>query len=310
MQKVNRGNIREGWFEREDVVYRVSGDKAATFLHGQLTNDIKGLKEREVNYNLFLTNKGRIVTDLFVARGTDEYYLMINHRLSSKIVDHLTKLAPLSRVELLDKSGQLSVLHLCGGEGLNSLVTSTVLSPWMPIRTNRLVFDGYDLVIPIEDKNEVMDRLSKGGFRRIEDDLVEVIRVEQGVCKVGVDATEENLPQEARLDHALHFDKGCYLGQETIARLHYRGHVNKILVGMKIDSKRPVAPGTKIYKEEKEIGKVTSCVFSPTLSRPLALGYIPYDLNREGQSLSIGPDLLTTHVMSLPINASTSLLKP
>src|SRR5262249_39272971 len=129
-----------------------------------------------------------------------------------------------------------------------------------------------------------------------------ILRVEQGIAKLGVDATEANLPQEARLSRALHFDKGCYLGQEIIARLHFKGHVNKILAGLKIENALPPQQGAPIFEGEKEAGKITSVIFSPKLNVWLALGYVPYASNEVGQEFSVGENKITALLTPLPIS--------
>ena len=102
-------------------------------------------------------------------------------------------------------------------------------------------------------------------------------RIEQFIPKYGIDFDENNIPQEAGLHHALNFEKGCYVGQETIARLHFRGHVNKFLCQFIITGQTVPEPQSKILNKEKiEIGFVTSSAWSPLYKSPVALGYLKY----------------------------------
>lgn len=250
-----------GYFEVPDVLYEVTGEKAASFLHGQLTNHIKGLKIGEANYNLLLTQKGKIVGDLFVYCLAEKMVLAINPLFFEKIIDHLNKLAPLSRVEI-KKVADWKMVHVCRGEALPRPGRPNGSPLQFP--TNRIGFPGYDILV-----SSVPWVPSDTNLIEMNSELIEVLRVEQGIPKIGVDVTEDNLPQEGRVERALHFNKGCYLGQEIVARLQYRGHVNKILVGLKLPSL--VARDSSLDKTQ-----ITSQIFSPKLGAPLALGYVPY----------------------------------
>ena len=210
----------------EILSYFVSGEKAAAFLHGQFTNDIKGLSPGQGNYNLLLTQKGKVRADLFIYRDEGGFYLLIPKPFSEIVISHLQKLATLSKVKIVETHCNASL------------------------------------------QSQIAD---------LPFNLDKITRVERGIPLVGVDVTEENFPQEGRLDQALHFNKGCYLGQEIIARLHYRGHVNKILARLAIDSEEVVLEGEPIFLEDKIVGKITSSVYSPKFKKNILLGYIPYD---------------------------------
>ena len=214
-----------------DRVFKVVGEKAAKFLQGQLTNDIAAIAPGQSQYNLLLTIKGKIVSDLFVYRVENDFYLAIPPAYAEAVVNQLKKTAVLSKVEITEADA------------------SNIPQP---------------------------------------PDLPETVRLEQGIPKMGVDFTEANFPQEARLEgRAVSFTKGCYLGQEIVARLQYRGHVNKILVGLKIDSPSPPAPGTPLFDGDKEIGHITSSIHAPKFGC-MALGYVPYALRQPGQKFKVG----------------------
>lgn len=212
-------------------VFQVTGEKVVQFLNGQLTNDIAAIKPGESQYNLLLTVKGKIVSDLFVYRIDNDFYLAIPSAYADRVMAQLGKTAPLSRVQITE--------------------TNKTILPEIP-------------------------------------DLPESLRIEQSIPKMGVDFTEANFPQEAGLEkRAVSFTKGCYLGQEIVARLQYRGHVNKILVKIKIDSTTPPPPGTPIFENGKECGKITSAIYSPKEKSVIALGYLPYGF-QPGKELKVG----------------------
>ncbi len=124
-------------------------------------------------------------------------------------------------------------------------------------------------------------------------------RVESGLPIQNLDIEESNFPQEARLDAALNFNKGCYLGQEVMARIDAQGHVNKVL--MAIASSSALKPGDKLFKGTKEIGKITSPVFSLLLNQPLALGYVRREAAIEGEKIEAGDDRTTVIVKQIPL---------
>jgi folate-binding protein YgfZ len=130
--------------------------------------------------------------------------------------------------------------------------------------------------------------------------IAEIIRLEAGVPLYGVDITDENLPQEVnRNAQAISFTKGCYLGQETVARIDALGHVNKLLVGLKFAGETVPATGTELTAQGKAVGQVTSAVYSPRLKAPLALGYVRTGHHEVGDRVesSVG----TAEVISLPV---------
>ncbi|MBI4412091.1 MAG: tRNA-modifying protein YgfZ [Deltaproteobacteria bacterium] len=296
----------QGYFEPLAAIHRVTGEKAGHLLHGQLSNHINGLKDGEANYNLLLTQKGKVVADLYVYRTESDFLLIIDKPGEQKVIDHLKKFAPLSRVEIGDETAKYFFVHAFGiklphKEGLLTLRGGERGS--YVYQSDRLGLPGYDFLIPADKKEELLARLKQENFSEIAPATQEVLRVEQGICKVGIDATEENLPQEARLDRALNFDKGCYLGQETIARLHFLGHVNRVLAGLKIEPNNAVEKKAPIFDGEKRVGKITSSVFSPTLNTVFVLGYIPFALNQAGREFRVGEKKIGARVVELPLES-------
>ena len=315
----------QGYFEPASAINRVAGEKGGALLHGQLSNHIQELKSGEGNYNLLLTNKGKVEADLYVYRSGNDYLLIIDKSFEEKVIHHLKKFAPLSRVEIGDETSKYFLVHIIDHPSDKSPLAPLLQRGGLTVfpfgdskappfvkggmggilpaafRADRLGLSGYDVLVPTEKKKDILAWLKKMKLSEITPEVQEILRVENGICKVGVDATGENLPQEARLDRALHFGKGCYLGQETIARLHFLGHVNKILAGLKIESNQPIEKGTVIFEGEKEVGKITSCIHSPQLNSPLALGYIPYQSNQPDNRFVLGNGGPQAVVVDLPL---------
>jgi folate-binding protein YgfZ len=127
----------------------------------------------------------------------------------------------------------------------------------------------------------------------------EIFRIESGLPLMRRDMDETNLPQEARLDAALSFQKGCYLGQEVMARIDAQGHVNRRL--MALVAERDIQAGDKVFKAEREIGKVTSATRSLLMGRPVAMGYVRREFATPGEQVEIGNDHTTAIVRDFPL---------
>src|SRR5262249_40130405 len=133
-----------------------------------------------------------------------------------------------------------------------------------------------------------------------------VLRVEAGTPQFRIDIDDTNLPQEVgRTERTISFTKGCYIGQETIARIRTYGHVNRMLVGLKLEGDGIEPRGAKLSHSGKEVGSVTSCVYSPRIAGPIALGYARRGSNEPGTKLVCG-DKRNAEVVALPFVTSTT----
>jgi folate-binding protein YgfZ len=142
--------------------------------------------------------------------------------------------------------------------------------------------------------------LRKAGVAEIESTVYEQVRIESGWPEFGRDISRQNLPQEIDRDsRAISFEKGCYLGQETVARIDAFGHVNQKLVGLKFSTPDVPAAGTELIRDGKTVGTVTSAVFSPRLSAALAMGYVRREHNILGTRFDF--DAGTVEVVQLPL---------
>ncbi len=283
------------------TIFHLSGEKSAQLLGGQLTNDIKSLTPGMGNYNLLLTQKGRILADCHVLRDTDACYLLTDQAFESVIFAHFEKMAPLSRVTIAKLSGKKAI-HLIESDQMpkdvgfweDRVIHGTQV---MVYRSDRLGLPGMDLFF--DDEGVMKQSLEEMAAEEISPQEQNILRVENGIAMLGRDVTIDNLPQESRMERALNFKKGCYLGQEVVARLEYRGHVNKVLVGLAL-SQTPI--GTlpiPLFINGEECGKITSWVDSSKLKVPLALGYVPYKKNEVGQVFEFEGG--TARLVSLPL---------
>jgi glycine cleavage system T protein len=289
-------------------VIEARGPDRAQFLHRMVTNDINALTPGEGCYATFLTPQGRTLADMRVYCLEDVLLMTVEPDLREKVVTGLRKFMIGNRVELLDRSEELALLSVQGpksGGFLSQVTPSVSLSP-RPFdhsmadigtghvrccRVNRTAPGGYDLLVPQQNLTEIWNLLSERGkplaIRPVGLNAMNVHRVEAGIPLYGADIDETQIPLEAGLDNAISLKKGCYIGQEIIARATYLGHLNRKLAGLLLTGDQAVTKGDRVFREEKEIGWITSSVYSPGLRRPIALGYLRREVLTPGTNLMI-----------------------
>ena len=166
---------------------------------------------------------------------------------------------------------------------------------------------GYDLVVQTGALVRLWEALfEKGrtmGVRPIGLRALDTLRIEAGIPRYGIDMDEETIPLEARLENkAISYTKGCYVGQEVVARATYRGHVNWLLSGLKSEGETVPLKGDKIFSDDREVGHVTSAILSPTLHRPIALAYLRREVSEAGTllTLRVESQAIPVKVVTLP----------
>jgi tRNA-modifying protein YgfZ len=234
----------------------VEGAEAGRFLQGILTNDVLRLGAGESAYALLLTNRGRVRGDLRVVRDADDAFtLVLDADRAAALAEALAAMHVGERLELI------------GPEEFELLTVGGAAEPppgLGDLRLPGLVPGTTDVVAA--DARAVLAAL---GLPESPLEALEARRIEAGVPRVGADVTESSLVQEGRLETvAVSFDKGCYLGQETVARTQYRGHVNRILRGVLLPA--PAAPGAAVHAGGREVGRLSSVALSPARG-PIAL---------------------------------------
>ncbi|MEJ7843032.1 MAG: hypothetical protein WKF95_14815 [Rubrobacter sp.] len=261
---------------------RLTGKDPVGMLNATLTNSVP--KDARGAYALLLNPKGRVQSDLRVLKFGENILVDTEPEGADAAREILGRYAPFSRVKLEDLSDEWSVLGLYGPRadellgnpelaehqtaeveiGGETLLAAGVAAP----------VPGYDLLGPLEAVARAGRVLLERGAAPADPDAYETARVRAGVPRFGADLTPENFPGEAGvLDRAVDFGKGCYPGQETVARMHYRGHPNKTLYGISYRGET-LAPGTPILQGDKTVGKITSVAPLPVDGKSLALCYL------------------------------------
>jgi len=264
---------------RESLAYRalpcgvleVAGADRVAFLQGQLTQDVKAMSSGEVRPAAGLTPKGRI---LFLARVLalpDSLRLLVSFDAREGILAHLKKYVIFQKVAIADRSSGFTLVGLYGPR-------ASGIAP--PAGANPLPKEGEfaaEALVPSESLEDFERLLAGAGAAKVTESTAEVLRVEAGRPRFGSDVDDSHFPDEVGLDAALSTTKGCYVGQEIVARTRTYGRVNRRLVGFRFPD-GPVAAGTLLKRPEEpepckiEQGRVTSAVVSPVFGA-IGLGY-------------------------------------
>jgi folate-binding protein YgfZ len=280
------------------TILRLSGEKAGQMLDAVLTNEVPKGDRRGV-YALLLNPKGRIQTDLRVLKADGSVLIDIEPEGVAAAKELLNRFAPFYRVEVEDLSeteAPWGILGLYGphaGDLLDRPVltehetTGITLGDAAVLATGVAVpVPGYDLLGPADALGAASEHLTGRGALPVDIPAYETSRIEAGVPRFGSDMTPENFPAEAGvLDRAVSFEKGCYPGQETVARMRYRGHPNRTLRRLAVEG-APTPPGAEILQHGKRVGQITSVAPLPVGGATLALGYLSW--NAEATPLHAG----------------------
>lgn len=274
--------------------FALTGPDRVRFLNAFCTANIATLQSGH-GCEAFITSvKGRIVGHLFVFAGEETLWLESGAGTAESLTGHLAKYLMIEDAELEPRTEELGTLLVSGPETLTALehagAATQVLASWQHIRgviagidvhlrrTDMLGEPGIELIAPRAELGRLWQHLADSGISPAGRDVFEALRIEAGLPNVGIDVTDANLAQEAaRTALAISFTKGCYLGQEPIARLDAMGHTNRELRGLLLESGTIPEPGAAVFdtpEAGKEVGQITSSALRPTDARPLAMALL------------------------------------
>jgi folate-binding protein YgfZ len=297
----------------------VSGAEAAEYLQGQLTNDVEAIAPGEGVYAALLDRKGHMQGDMRVLRppssvplgpqatqrnGQLEIWLDTEPEALQAVRRHLAMYKIGRQVEVADLSGERAILSLIGPRAVE-------ISGAAPLPENACAevtvggaqslavgtAAGIDLLAPSAERDRVRGALLAAGAAEVSAEAAEILRIEAGRPRFGAEMGTETLPAEAGIvEQAVSFTKGCYIGQETVARLHYKGKPNRHLRGLKLDG--PARAGDPVLLGEKGIGTIGSAAVSPAFG-PISLAILRREAE-PGATVSVGEDGVTAEVVGLP----------
>lgn len=219
----------------------LAGPDRKKFLNGLVTRDVLKLEAGQGGLSCLLTPKGRLRADFELYDRGEDLLLLATPLAGANLKEDLSKKLILSESTLKDVSSDFSLFHMSGP---GDAVPGAEVFP-----ETRYADDGRWLLVPAG----AAEALKKAAMSA---EAWEALRIRRGVPLYGVDMGEETIPQEAKLDAALTFDKGCYMGQETISRVHHMGHINKVLVLLKLAG--PVSDQAALRFQDQEVGEITS----------------------------------------------------
>jgi folate-binding protein YgfZ len=285
-----------------DVSHRgkveLTGGEALTFLQNLSTNDVAGLPVG-AGCEIFLTTaQARVVAHalayhLLLHDDREALWLDTGPGLAEKVIKHLDHYLISEQVELADRTRQFAQIHLAGPmaqavlekalgadvpdlEELQHMMRTFGADATCHIRGHSpLGVPGYDIVCLAGRAPVVWETLARAGTAPAGLEAYEIFRVEAGTPVYGKDMDEGNLALEVgRTGQAICYTKGCFLGQEPLVRIRDLGHVNRSLLGLKVEGGEPLPRGARLFRDGKEVGQVTSSVVSPAAGSAIALAYV------------------------------------
>jgi tRNA-modifying protein YgfZ len=281
---------------------RLRGRDAAEFLQGQVTNDVEVLAPGEGCYAALLTHKGKMRADMRLLRGPDWIWIDTERVCLPALVKTVETYSLGREVEWADDSDEFAILSLVGPRADEALETAPPALEHAFVEGEHGLYVrsdlGVDVICPSADAPAVVAALR---VDPVTEDTAECLRIESGRPRYGLDTGADTIPQEAGLnERAVSFTKGCYVGQETVARLHYKGKPNRHLRGLRLSA--PAAHGDDVRLDERVVGTIGSTCISPRLG-PIALAILRREAE-PGSEVTVGATGAGAHVVELPFTTA------
>ncbi|MDE0470013.1 MAG: aminomethyltransferase family protein [Candidatus Poribacteria bacterium] len=316
--------------------HRLTGEDRAKFLHRIISNDVESLTTGQGTYAMLLTHRGKIIADLNITVLEDVISIDTAPETTESLFSELDKYIIADDVELSDVTAETGAIAVHGPRsadlvqsvlGLNGLAAlperhncvreadGDFKHTIVCVRTDSTGEMGWTLYTAAEALGSLWETLMTEGERfnvqLIGWDALESLRIEAGVPRYGTELTDAVIPLEAELEHAIDFEKGCYIGQEIVARMKYRGHPNRLLRGLEVDGKSitqndcKLRSNAKVFNGDKAVGWVTSASFAPTLAKEIALGYVRIAVTEAGSRVQVetSDGRVDATVVRLPFSA-------
>jgi folate-binding protein YgfZ len=297
-----------GYLARDRAALLVTGSDAAEYLQGQLTNDIEAIEPERGRYAALLDRKGHLSSDMRVLHlETGDLWLDLEPVAAEAVLKHLHTYSIGREVEIKDVADRWAVISLIGprsGElsGFDGLGPEHAqrFRQWDGTDVLAVATDaGIDLIANADDADTLESALAAAGAVPVSEEAAEIVRVESGRPRFGLDMTSEHMPAEAGIvERAVDFEKGCYIGQEPVARLHYRGKPNRTLRGLRLSA--PTEHGDALALGEKQVGAIGTACLSPAHG-PIALAIVRREAE-VGEQLAVADGATTAEVVVLPFS--------
>jgi aminomethyltransferase len=286
---------------------RITGPDRATFLHNMVTNDVLALRAGHGCNAAKLSLQGKMEGALHLLCDADALWCDVDPGASARVLEGLRKHLIMEDAAIEDVTDAWALIALQGPHAARALVGAGAAAPAAGaaldhepariagvalrlVRNDHCGGGGFDLWIEAAGAPMVWQALVHAGARPVGLAALDVRRIEAGIPWFGSEITGDQFPQEAGLEAGwISYTKGCYLGQETISRLHHLGHVNRVLRGLHVDDGASRAPerGSELYVGDKRVGVVTSATRSPALGHTVALAYVHREFAAPGTVLEV-----------------------
>jgi len=260
---------------------KLTGEDRGRLLHAMTTNHIQQLTPGSGCYAFFLNDKGRVIADANVLCRPDYFLLDVEPETRQSLYQHLDRFIIADDVTLEDTTDAMATIAVEGPEAASVLERAGSPVPeaeyssveWdqaLVARLNSTGSAGFFIFAPSSQKPALIARLEAAGTEPADAEAARVVRLEHGKPRYGEDISDRFLAQEANQPQALHFSKGCYLGQEIVERVRSRGQIHRELRQLTLDTKEPPVAGTKL----EDATEITSAAYSPAMDKVVALAYV------------------------------------
>jgi folate-binding protein YgfZ len=297
-----------GFIEQKRGLIEVSGKEAVQFLNGMITNDVAKLESGRWMLAAFPNAQGRLLAVVRVLRIDDKFLFETEAAMHEKVFQNLFRFTFAGDFFVEDLSEKYSFFSFYGNDFSNfdfplpseNEIIGKSFGDESGFIIKHFRANGLELILPASSREDFINELKKSNAVEILDELFETLRIENGIPKYGVDMDETTIVPELSLEGLISYNKGCYIGQEIIARIYFRGHVAKQLTGLIFeDASAEIKPSDEIKTSDgKNAGRITSVAFSPKLEKTIALAFVRYDYLAEETVLKVND--LTAKVKTLP----------
>ena len=291
----------------------VTGEDRVRWLNGTITNNVRDLAPGNGVYSFVLNAQGRIQGDLTAYQRGDYFLLVTDASQAANLIAWFDRYIIMDDVELANVSQKLASVGIKGPKAIEVLRNAGFPADLQPLQVVDAVwndigisvargpserFPEFEIWFAPENTAAAWDALMHGGAVPVGFETLEAFRIASGVPAFGQDIRERDLPQETEQKHALHFVKGCYIGQEIVERIRSRGNVHRGLIGFTLP--HSLSPGTKVSKDGKDVGEITSVAQLPS-QQFIALGYVRREAGPVGTTLAAGESTATVHSIPFEI---------
>ena len=290
-----------------------TGHDASTFLQGMVTNDVLSLEDGQGKYATFLTRQGKIISDLYLYKNKEKFQAILPPGENSNFISSIEQFIIMEEIEIEDFSDSFSMFGVFGPNASNFLEDYACL----PISSHEYIKHenieiikelwtgetGYLVIVQTEEAVDLWKKLTAKGIQSAGLKAFESLTLESGIPLFGSELGPNINPMQAFIDkEAIDFEKGCYIGQEVIAKIKYIGQVNKGLVGIEISDEQVPEKNSKLLIDKEEVGSITRSNFSPSTNRIIAMGFVQKKAMAIGTKINIlsGNKEISGTVVKLP----------